>query len=172
MIHSRSWRQFRTGLIAADAFAIVLTYFLADYLRCHLWMHRTWPEMVLVEGRLISGVRIHMKVLAFLPILWPFILRWLGWYDQKWRLPFQVARSAFVGTTILALSMAGLALLFERELYPRAQIGFVAALLPATTLAMRGITSRLGRWYYSRYRRQDLLVGTSTAGVRYRGLLR
>jgi exopolysaccharide biosynthesis polyprenyl glycosylphosphotransferase len=155
-------------MIAADAVAICLTYVLADMLRCYLWMRTDWPELI---GGQISSVRIHLKVLALLPICWPLILHRLGWYERRWRSWRWVGYTALVATAILGLLMAALALLFERELYPRAQIGFVGLLLPATTLAMRGISALSGQWIGARHRRQVLIVGTGREAVRLRRLL-
>ena len=152
-------------MIAADAAAILLTYVLADMVRCSLWMATDWPELLPGYG---SSVRIHVKVLALLPLAWPVILSRLGWYAQKWRSWSWALRNALTATTILALLMAALALLFERDRYPRAQIGFVALLLPATTMAVRGISGLVGQWYGSRRRGQVLIVGTSRAAVRRR----
>ena len=131
-------------MIAADAAAILLTYVLADMVRCSLWMSTDWPEWLPGYG---STVRLHLKVLALLPLAWPLILSRLGWYAQKWRSWRWALRNALTATTILALLMAALALLFERERYPRAQIGFIALLLPATTMALRGISGLVGQWY-------------------------
>jgi len=161
-------------MIAADAAAIILTYILADILRCHLWMHTDWPELIYVGPPVeyLSSVRIHMKVLALLPIGWLLILNWLGWYEWRWRSWRWSARNALAGTAVLGLLLAALALLFERDLYPRAQIGFVCVLLPATTMAMRGISTLTGRWIGSRQRRHVLIIGTSRTAVRMRRLLR
>lgn len=169
MTHSPAWRQFRAGLIAADAATVALTYVLADVLRCHLWLGTDWPELHPEFG---STERIHMKVLAFLPLAWPLILSGLGWYEQKWRRWHWSARQAVLGTFLLGLLMSALALLLERGRYPRAQIGFVALLLPATTLATRGITSLIGRWQGGRRRRHVLIVGIGRDAVRLRRLLR
>jgi len=152
-------------MIAADAVTIFLTYVLADVARCHLWMQTDWPELLPGYG---STVRLHLKVLALLPLAWPLILSRLGWYAQKWRSWSWSVRHALMGTAVLGLLMAGLALLFARDRYPRAQIGFVAVLLPATTLAVRGISGLVGQWYGSRRRRQVLIVGTSRGAVRLR----
>lgn len=161
-------------MIAADALVVFLTYVLADVLRCHLWMRTDWPELVYVgpPAEYLSSVRIHMKVLVLLPIGWPLILNWLGWYRQRWRSWRWSAYNAVAATAVLGLLMSGLALLFERELYPRAQIGFVGLLLPATTMAVRGITGLIGRWTGSRQRRHVLIVGTGRQAVRLRRLLR
>ena len=168
MTHATAWRQFRAGMIAADAAAILLTYVLADMMRCSLWMSTDWPEWLPGYG---STVRLHLKVLALLPLAWPLILSRLGWYAQKWRSWRWALRNALTATTILALLMAALALLFERERYPRAQIGFIALLLPATTMALRGISGLVGQWYGSRRRGQVLIVGTSRAAVRLRRIV-
>jgi len=157
-------------MIAADAVTVILTYVLADILRCRLYMHTDWPE--LLPGRISSVREVHIKVLALLPIGWPLILNWLGWYQQRWRSWQWLLRSAIAAGVCLALLIAGLALLFARELFPRAQIGFVLALLPATTLTVRGINSLAGRWISSRQRRHVLIVGTGRDAVRLRRLLR
>ncbi|HVP10607.1 MAG TPA: hypothetical protein VMV94_05385, partial [Phycisphaerae bacterium] len=174
MTHLTAWRQFRAAMIAADALTVCLTYILADILRCHLWMRTGWPELLKVGPPLevVSSVRIHMKVLAFLPVGWPLVLAWLGWYEQRWRSWPWLARNALAGSALAAMLMAALALLFERDLYPRAQIGFVAALLPATTLAMRGISGVAGQWLGGRQRLHVLIVGTGRDAVRIRRLLR
>lgn len=156
-------------MIAGDVVAICLTYVVADILRCHLWMGKPWPEFIEGYG---SSVRIHMKVLALLPIGWAATLYWCGWYERRWRNWRWLGRAAVGSTAILALLMAALALLFERDLYPRAQIGFVALLLPATTLIARGISVWVGRWAGSRRPRHVLIVGTNRAAVRIRRLLR
>ena len=155
-------------MIAADAATIALTYILADMVRCHFWMGTSWPE--LIQGH--SGPRIHLKVLAFLPLAWPFILRYLGWYERRWRSWQWAVRNAVAGAAVACLLMAGLALLLERELYPRAQIGFVGLLLPATTVAVRGITALAAEWVGSRQRHHVLIVGTGRDAVRLRRLLR
>ncbi|RIK65116.1 MAG: sugar transferase [Planctomycetota bacterium] len=170
MTQSRIWRQFRVGMIAADALAIFLTYVVADILRCRLHMGVDWPE--LLPGKISSVREVHLKVLALLPFGWPLILSLLGWYQQRWRPVGWLLRTVLIADAILALFMAGLALLFVRELYPRAQIGFMLLLTPATTLAVRGITGIAGRWISSRQRRHVLVVGTGRDAVRLRRLLR
>lgn len=156
-------------MIAADAVAIFLTYMLADYLRCHLWMGQEWPEFHPDYG---STVRTHMQILAFLPFAWPIVLFQFGWYAQKWRSWTWGLRRALLATAIISLLIAALALLFERERYPRAQIGFLALFLPATTMAIRGISSLVSLWMGSRQRRHVLIVGTGRDAVRFRRLLR
>jgi exopolysaccharide biosynthesis polyprenyl glycosylphosphotransferase len=157
-------------MIAADALTVALTYVLADFLRCRLYMHCEWPE--LLAGKISSVREVHVKVLALLPVGWPLILNWLGWYELRWRSWQWLARTILAASACLGLLIAGLALLFARDLYPRAQIGFVLALLPATTLAVRGINSLAGRWISSRQRRHVLIVGTGRDAVRLRRLLR
>jgi exopolysaccharide biosynthesis polyprenyl glycosylphosphotransferase len=169
MTYLKAWRQFRVGMIALDAATIVLTYILADILRCHIRMRTDWPELIPGYG---SSVRIHLQVLALLPIGWPLILWWLGWYEQRWHSRRWHLKTALVGAAALAMLMAALALLFERLLYPRFQIGMVAILIPATTLAARGITGLAGRRMGSRQRRHVLIVGTSRGAVRLRRILR
>lgn len=170
MTQARIWRQFRVGMVAADALAILLTYVLADILRCKLYMGVEWPE--LLPGKISSVREVHLKVLALLPIGWTIILAMLGWYQQRWR-PFEwLLRTIVLADFILALLVAGLALLFVREAYPRAQIGFLLLITPATTLAVRGITGVVGRWLSSRQRRHVLIVGTGRDALRLRRLLR
>lgn len=154
-------------MVVSDAIAIVGVYIIADIFRCHFWMRTPWPEVI--DGRW-SSVRIHMTVLAFLPLIWPAILNALGWYAQKWRSWRWVVQNAVGAACALALSMAALALLLERELYPRAQIGLVAFLLPATTIGVRCISSWLGRWFGSRASHRILIVGTGRDAVRLRRL--
>lgn len=169
MTHSKAWRQYRTILIAADAVAMILTYILADVLRCRFWLHTDWPEFHPVFG---STERLHFKILVFLPFAWPIILAQLRWYDQRWRNWQWSFRTALSATVILVLFMATLALLLERVRYPRIQIAFVAILLPATALAVRGISGWVSRWVGSRGRRRVLIVGTDREAVRFRRLLR
>lgn len=173
MTHSQSWRQLRAGMVVADALNILLTYIVADILRCILWMDLAfpsqWPEYLPEFG---SSVRLHVRVMMLLPLGWPLILSLLGWYAQRWRPWGWVVRNAVVGSVILALFQAALALLFARELYPRAQIGFVAVLLPATTVLTRGISLLIGRWITRRRPRHVLIVGTGRDAVRVRRLLR
>ena len=158
-------------MIAADALVILLTYLIADLLRCLLWMNLSfaeWPELI---GGHTSSVRIHLKILAMLPVGWPLILHCLGWYEQQWRSWQWVVRTATVGSLLLGLLIAALALLVERELYPRMQIAFVCGLLPATSTAGRGTSLLVGRWLGSRRQRRVLIVGTGREALRLRRLL-
>jgi len=175
MTHFKSWRQFRAAMIAADGLAIIATYILADILRCHLWMRTDWPELLRLGPPpfdKISSVRIHLKVLVPLVFAWPLILAWLGWYQERWWSWRRSLRQVVAAVGINGLIMGSLALLLERELYPRAQIGFVALILPATTLLTRGISAWAGRWLGRRQRAHVLIVGTSRDAVRFRRLLR
>ncbi len=169
MIHSSAWRQLRSLLIGADAIAIVLVYILVDYFRCRLWMQTEWPEIIAGHG---STVRLHMKVLVVLPVAWPIILNWLGWYEPRPRTRTWTLRTAIAASTILVLFQAALALLLERELYPRAQIAGMFLLLPATTVGVRGITRWIGRSWDAKRASQVLIVGTERDAARLRRLVR
>lgn len=170
MTQARIWRQFRVGMIAADAVAIFLAYVFADYIRCRFYMGVPWPE--LLPGRINSVREVHVKILAFLPPAWPVILGMLGWYQPRWRPAGWLVRTAIIADVVLALFIAGLALLFVRIEFPRAQIGLMLLIVPATTLAVRGITGIAGRWISSRQQRHVLIVGTGRDAIRIRRLLR
>jgi len=166
-LQTRSWRQFRAGLIAADALAIVLAYMLADMIRCWAYLRVEWPEL-LADGE--SSVRMHMKVLVFLPIVWPLILHRLDWYSQRWRTWVDSARAAAIGAILLSLFVSAAALLLERDRFPRMQIGLLAVLAPATSLAARGITAVVALRAGGRRHRRLLIVGTGRDAVRLRRL--
>lgn len=168
MTQSRAWRQYRATMVAADILTIILTYLVADYLRCVLWMRTEWPEMI---SGTVSSVRVQMPVFALVPFIWPTILNSLGWYAQKWRTFGWYVRTSLLAGGLLALVMAAIALVFERELYPRAQIGLVAAFTPATTMAARGITGWIGRWLGTLRSHRVLIVGVGRDAVRLRRLL-
>ncbi len=169
MTHSRAWRQIKSVMIAADAVTVVLVYILADILRCFFWEQTSWPEPFAGGA---DSTRIHLKILIFLPVLWPAILSGVGWYAQKWRPWPWIIRTTASATAILGLGMAALALLLERELYPRAQIGFAAILVFATTIPLRGITGWLGQRIGDKRRHRVLIIGTSRDAVRMRRLFR
>ncbi|MCZ6816459.1 MAG: sugar transferase [Planctomycetota bacterium] len=168
MTLSKTWRQFRLVMIAIDSITIFGTYVIADMARCHL-RDTDWPELI---GGEINSVRVQAKVLVFLPFAWPVILNTLGWYNQRWRSWRWVLRKGVAASVLLGLLISALALLFERELYPRMQIALVVVLLPATTAAARGISTLLGRWMGSRQSRGVVIVGTGREAVRIRRLLR
>ncbi|MBN2559873.1 MAG: hypothetical protein JXQ75_02955 [Phycisphaerae bacterium] len=132
----------RIGVIAGDIVAVVMAYIVADMLRCALWMHTSWPEVVPGYG---STMYVHLRMLAILPIAWPLILRWLGWYKQRWRSwQWRVLRTV-AASVLLGMSMAAFSLLFDRQIYPRAQVAFVVILLPVATATVRGVSRLVGR---------------------------
>lgn len=144
---------------------------LADIVRTRVWLRVPWPEQVDGYG---SAVEVHYWTLAVLPALWPIILAALGWYEPRARRePFRQHAARALGASLLAgLLLAGLALFFRREVFPRMQIVLFTALLPATTLAARRITGWLGAWMASRQPRHVLIVGTGPDALRLRRLLR
>lgn len=169
MTAARSWRQFRMAMILSDAVVVVLTYALADFLRCAVYLRTDWPEL-LSNGQ--SSVRIHLKILLFLPIVWPAILLQLRAYSLRWRSHRDVIAKYGLGTVLLALFIASAALVFERERFPRSQIAIFGVLLPATTLIARGITVWLLLVVGRRQRRNLLIIGADRHAVRLRRLAR
>lgn len=157
-------------MIVADGAAILFAYMLADIIRCRLYMGVPWPE--LLPGKISSVREVHLKVMVFLPIAWPVILGMMGSYQERWRSFGWHLRTAIIADVILALLIAGLALLFVRIEYPRAQIGFMLLVVPATSLLVRGITGIAGSWINSRQQRHVLIVGTGRDAIRIRRLLR
>lgn len=166
---SSSFRLFRSLWLMVDAAAIILAYIAADILRCRLWAATAWPEPI--PGR-DDTVPIHFWMLAVLPVLWPAILLWHDWYDARWRSGGWLVRRAFSAAVLLALVTAALALVFQRDLYPRAQLGFLAMLAPATALLSRSISGLAAQWWGRRQPRHVLIVGTNRDAVRLRRLLR
>jgi exopolysaccharide biosynthesis polyprenyl glycosylphosphotransferase len=166
---STSWRLFRSMLVAGDALAITVTYVVADMLRCRLERGVPWPEHIPGQDNVMP---VHFWMLAVLPLLWPAILWWHDWYEARWRSTWWLLRRGIGATILLTLFMAALALAFQRELYPRWQLGFTAILLPATTLAARSISELIGQWWGTRQSRHVLIVGTDRNAVRLRRLLR
>lgn len=135
-------RRSRAAPVFADIVSVTATYVLADVLRCTLWMHRSWPEHLPGYG---STHLMHARMLISVVIVWPLILHWLGWHRLSRRpWPRQAAR-AVAASVVLGLTVAAFSLLFERQLYPRAQIAFVVCLLPLATLATRAVADRAGR---------------------------
>jgi len=153
--------------MAGDALVVVLTYALADFLRCSVYMGTDWPEL-LSNGQ--SSVRIHIKVLIFLPLVWPLLLTQVRAYALRWQTRREIFAKTLLATMLLALFVAAAALIFERERYPRAQIAIFAALLPATTAAARGITLWILLWLSRQRFRNVLIVGTNRNAVRLRRL--
>lgn len=116
-----------------DVGVVLSTYVGADVLRCRVWMRTPWPEVVEEYG---STIGLHLAMMAVIAVAWPLILRWLGWYRPigvGWR---RTVGQALGATALLALTIAGSAVLIHRELYPRAQIGLVAAILPLASLGV------------------------------------
>ncbi|MBN2559872.1 MAG: hypothetical protein JXQ75_02950 [Phycisphaerae bacterium] len=122
-----------------DVVLVLVTYVLADVLRCTLWMQTSWPEVVPDHG---STIRVHLRMLVLLAFLWPLILRCLRWHEPAgWPMPWLVRR-AVAASLLLVLSMAAYSMLLERGLYPRAQIAFLAVLLPGATVLARRFLKR------------------------------
>ncbi len=155
--------------VVADATTVAATYVLADVLRCRLWMHTAWPEQI--EG-LNNPLPVHFWMLAVLPVVWPFVLGWHRWYEPRWRGWWWLAGRALTASIILVLIASGLALALQKELYPRMQLGFMAVLLPATTLLARSISGLAAQWWGGGPARHVLIVGTDREAVRLRRLLR
>ena len=132
----------RIGVVAADVLAVVLAYVAADLLRCRFWQHCPWPEEVPGYG---STLWVHLKMLLFVPVAWPLILYWLGWYRPRWRSWQWRALRTVAAAVLLGLAMAGFSVLVDRVIFPRAQIGFVVVVLPAATIIVRGAVNRVGR---------------------------
>lgn len=169
MTHASLGRQRRALLILVDAVAIVAAYVFADMLRCRFWMQADWPE--LIDGR-ISSVRIHIKILVFIPVVWPIVLHRLGWYDTRRRTAHWLLRTAAAAGALLGLFMAAIALLLERDLYPRFQIGLMAVTAPVVALSVRAAAQRMGRMLGGRSHRRILFVGVGREALRIRRLLR
>jgi len=166
---SSSYRLYRSLWIATDALAIALAYVAADVCRCRLWVGTGWPESVAGQS---GSMPVHFWMLAVTPVVWPEILYWLEWYEARWRSAGWLLRRAAAASIILTLILATLALLFQRDLYPRAQLGFVALLAPATALLARSISGLVGQWSGRRQPRHVLIVGTGREAVRLRRVLR
>jgi len=166
---TKSWRQIRLLLVCGDVFAVTATYIVADYIRTRLLRHTDWPEHLPGFG---SALAVHLWTLAILPIIWPILLRWIGWYEPRWHRVRWLALRALWGSIVIGMILAGLALFFRRDAFPRMQIVLFTALLPATTLVVRGTTGLLGQWLAARLARHVLIIGTGREAVRLRRLLR
>lgn len=132
-----------------DVIATVVTYVLADMVRCSFWMGISWPEIVPGHG---STQSIHLAMLGLLALAWPSILYWLGWYRPRRRTVAWRMRNTFAAAAILALLMSTVALAAFREIYPRAQIGLMVALLPVVTAVIRLIVESLEEIVARRHR--------------------
>jgi len=166
---TKAWRQVRLLLVVGDVFTVALTYVVADYLRTRLWLGKDWPEVL---PGFDSALQVHYWALAVLAVVWPVLLHWLHWYEPGWQRTRWYAARAIRGALIIGMLLAGMALFVRREAFPRMQIVAFTALLPATTLVMRSISSLLGQWIASRQERHVLIVGAGRDAVRLRRLLR
>ncbi len=131
-------------MILLDVLTVVATYIIADILRCSWWMKVAWPEHVRGYG---STIGIHLGMLAVVALAWPSILHWLGWYKPRWRAWSWKVANTLAASVLLCMVMAAVALLSSgstRVLFPRAQIGFVAALIPIVTGIIRGAAYWIG----------------------------
>lgn len=123
-------------MILLDGVTVIAAYLLADFLRVTFRQHTQWPEHLEGYG---STLMTHLAVMAILPICWTIILGWLGWYRPiartfRWR-----ANNTVAGTILLGLTLASAALLFARDVYPRAQIGYFLVVLPFVTALVRAL---------------------------------
>ncbi len=117
-----------------DSALLIVTYILAYWLRCAVWEQTPLPERVPGFG---DTRWVHLRMLAASAILWPLILALIGWYRPvPWPWSWLLGR-VVAAAVLLSLSMAAVAMLFERGIYPRTQIGFVMLFLPAATLLAR-----------------------------------
>jgi len=135
----------RIGMIALDVASVVSAYWLGDYLRCRLYQHTSWPEIVPDFG---PTLRIHIQMVVLVALLWPVILYLMGWYAERWRSWGWRVRNTVASMAVLGMTIAAGSLLIHRGIYPRAQIGFAVAALPLTTAAIRVMANllvRLGR---------------------------
>ncbi|MCK6455239.1 MAG: sugar transferase [Phycisphaerae bacterium] len=169
MTFSSAWRQIRLAIACGDVASVFIAYVAADVIRTRWWLGQPWPETL---PGFNNPVEVHYWTLAVLPIVWPFVLRGLGWYTQRWRPARWYISRAIVGGFVLSLILAGLALFVRREAFPRMQIVLFGGLLPATAVLIRGITGLAGHWLAARQRRHVLIVGTGREAVRLRRLLR
>lgn len=130
----------RTVLLAVlcDGVAAFVVYLAADVLRSFVYMRTAWPEHVEGQGSMFT---MHLTVAALLAVAWPVLLAWHRWY-RPIEMPRSWILSRMLFATFLAAMFIGAAsLLYERDVYPRAQIVFVAVLLPLVTLAVRRFTA-------------------------------
>ncbi len=174
MTITNAWRQVRLLLVSGDVLAVVATYIIADIIRTRFWLGKAWPEQVPGFG---SAFIVHYWTLAIIPIIWPMVLARLDWYPAAAAPTRRKRLSEFIravwASLLLGMILAGLALFFRRDLFPRMQIVLFTAILPATTLAARSITGIVGRWLADRaHPRHVLIVGTGREAIRLRRLLR
>jgi len=117
------------AMVLLDAVSALLTYFLADMLRC--WVNgRGWPEVVAGQG---STLHIHIRMAIAVTLAWPAILYWLGWYKPRWRSWQWRLRGTAAAGVLLGLVMSAVSLMLHRDLFPRSQIGFTVIMIPVMT---------------------------------------
>ncbi len=126
-----SWPQ-----VAVDGVTVALAYLVADVLRVTLRENTGWPERLEGYG---STLTTHLVVLGVITLAWMIILQRLGWYQHAMHSLRARLRTILTATVLLTLTLATTALLFAREVYPRAQIGFFLVVLPVMSAVMRGL---------------------------------
>lgn len=166
---TNAWRQLRFFWLTGDLLATLVAYFVADVARTKLYLRTSWPEVL---PGFHSAFEVHYWTLVILPIAWPALLSLVGWYAPRWRRPGWFVLRALAASIVIALFLAGLALFFRRDAFPRMQVVLFGLVLPATTLLGRGISGWLGRRQLARRDRHVLIVGTGRDAVRLRRLLR
>ena len=135
----------RIGMIALDVSSVASAYWLGDYLRCRLYQHTSWPEIVPDFG---PTLRIHVQMMVLVAVVWPLILYLMGWYAERWRSWGWRVRNTVASMAVVGMTIAAGSLLIHRDIYPRAQIGFAVAARPLPTAAIRvlgDLIVRLGR---------------------------
>jgi len=122
--------------MALDGVTVALAYLAADVLRVTLRQNTGWPEQLEGYG---STLTTHLLVLGVVTAAWVIILGRLGWYRATLQSLRVRLRTILTATVLLTLTLATTALLFARDVYPRAQIGFFLVVLPVMSAAMRGL---------------------------------
>lgn len=133
---SRSW------MVLLDASIAVGAYLLADILRCTFQQHTSWPEHLEGYG---STLKVHLLMMAVLPVAWTGLLAWIGWYGAARRSLRWKVINTIAASVVLALFMGAFALVFAREAYPRMQIVYFGVMLPVATGVVRGLIDQVGR---------------------------
>jgi len=122
--------------MAFDGVTVALAYLVADVLRVTLRQNTGWPEQLEGYG---STLTTHLLVLGVVTVAWVIILARLGWYRATLASLRVRLRTLFTATVLLTLTVATTALLFARDVYPRAQIGFFLVVLPVMSATMRSL---------------------------------
>ncbi len=169
MTVAKAWRQVRLLTATFDVAGLLAAYVAGDFLRTRLWMNQPWPERLPGLG---SAFQVHYWTLLVLPLAWVVVLHWHRWYEPGGHRLRWYLRRAVTASAVTGLLTAGLALFLQREAFPRMQVVAFTALLPATTLIARGISSLLAAWLASGHERRVLIVGLGREAVRLRRLLR